>query len=272
MLLDRWAPLGRTIICSSGMRHSVRTHNSKACREDSKDAQASSATVSEAVKRLMRHVPHPVAIITATDTRLTSERGSRGWRGATVSSFNTVALDPKPVVSFNIKVLSSTFDAIKASGQFNVHLLSDHPEASEIAARFARGNDPSPFFSETGVLESFVDTAHDRDHDKDKDSESGSQQPPTLLTRSSSGDVLVPFQLHCSYMNDKLVRIGDHTVVFGVVTQILSDIAYQDSPAHPIAKPCLVYVNGRYSRVDHRAHRVPFTQRREISVAEPDRR
>lgn len=209
----------------------------------------------------MRHVPHPVAIITATDISSTSTGGQQNWRGATVSSFNSVTLTPAPVVSFNIKQISSTYDAIRSSGLFNVHLLSEANEATDVATKFASGNATSPFHTEDGEIESFAHLT-----DPVRTATSG-KLAPILQSWDEEGQLMVPFRLHCRYMEDKTVEVGDHVVVFGEVSQVFyDDKAFHDRAA-TVPKPCLVYVNGRYSRVDAQGHiNVPFVQRRKMSV------
>jgi len=215
-----------------------------------------SEDLADSVKRLMRHVPHPVAVITATDISVSPEGGPNGWRGATVSSFNTVTLSPTPVVSFNIRKISSTFNAMRSSGLFNVHLLSEAAESTDIASKFASGNASSPFHDEEGEIESFADLT-----DPVRSARS-SRLPPILQSRDEKGQLMVPFRLHCRFMGDKIVDIGDHVVLFGEVVQIFhDDSAFHDHPA-TLPKPCLVYVNGRYSRVDGHVHEIPFVQRR----------
>ncbi|EXJ88500.1 hypothetical protein A1O1_05430 [Capronia coronata CBS 617.96] len=198
--------------------------------------------LSDAVRRLMRHVPYPVAVITATDLSHSPEGGPEGWRGATVSSFNTVALLPRPVVSFNIKKISSTFDAIRSSGHFYVHLLSeDADEAHKIASKFTKGNASYPFHDDSGELESFALVSDVRPDLK--------RMPPILHFEKESGDLVVPFRLHCRFLQDKLVEIGDHVVLFGEVDHVFHDVGafYDQSSDTPIS--CLVYVDGSYCRV-----------------------
>ena len=61
----------------------------------------------------MRRVPYPVAIITATDP--SGRPDTSAFRGMTVSSFNTVTLSPRPVISFNVRRPSETLNALLAS-------------------------------------------------------------------------------------------------------------------------------------------------------------
>ncbi|EXJ78120.1 hypothetical protein A1O3_09281 [Capronia epimyces CBS 606.96] len=196
----------------------------------------------------MRHVPHPVAVITATDLSLSPEGGPKAWRGATVSSFNTVTLLPRPVISFNIKKLSSTFDAIRSSGHFYVHLLSeDAAEAHQIASKFTKGNASYPFHDDNGELESFALVSHVEPNLK--------KMPPILHFENEAGDLVVPFRLHCRFLEDKLVEIGDHVVLFGEVDHVFHDVGafYDQSPETPIS--CLAYVDGSYCRVAAKSKR-----------------
>lgn len=194
----------------------------------------------------MRHVTHPVAVITATDTSVDAETPHRGWRGATVSSFNTVTLSPDPIVSFNIKKLSSTFEAIKSSGFFNVHFLSGRAQHARIvAARFAAGNAASPFHDAHGELEDFAASSEET-------KVSTGNEPPVLQVNSGDGRLMAPLRLHCCYMQDKLVEIGDHVVVFGQVIKLFHHTSsFEDGPGRT---PILVYVNGAY----HHSARPPM--------------
>jgi len=81
----------------------------------------------------MRKVIHPIAIVTSQ-----SPKGV--LRGLLVSSFNTVSLhqSTNPIVSFNIKRPSSTYDAIAASGAFDLSI----PWSVDLARDFAAGTYP----------------------------------------------------------------------------------------------------------------------------------
>lgn len=256
--------LGMNSASFSALAYSRSQHTAALPATELDNNNDHSEDLSKSVKRLMRHVPHPVAVITATDISVNPEGGPQGWRGATVSSFNTVTLSPAPVVSFNIRKISSTFDAMRSSGLFNVHLLSEALEATDIASKFASGNASSPFHDEEGEIESF---AHLTDPVKTAPS---SRLPPILQSRDEDGQLMVPFRLHCRFLGDKVVEIGDHVVLFGEVVQIFhDDNAFHDQPAI-LPKPCLVYVNGRYSRVDSHVHGIPFVQRRKLTIMSKD--
>ncbi|KAK0660659.1 Uncharacterized protein DIS24_g3292 [Lasiodiplodia hormozganensis] len=109
------------------------------------------------VRSIFRSVAHPVAIVTAlapetADDSIGVSDGSFGgtqvgdeWedalksmRAMTISSLNTVSLDPTPVISFNVRVPSSTWDAIRARCHFRVALLRATERGSEIAKLFSK--------------------------------------------------------------------------------------------------------------------------------------
>lgn len=117
------------------------------------------ARVCSLVRSTFRSVAHPVAIVTAlapesADDSIGVSDGSFGgtqvgneWeealksmRAMTISSLNTVSLDPTPVISFNVRVPSSTWDAICARRHFRVALLRATERGSEIAKLFSKGD------------------------------------------------------------------------------------------------------------------------------------
>lgn len=200
---------------------------------------------SETVRKLMRHVPHPVVIVTAAPTRTAGDRSDAShWRGATISSFVTVALDPHPVVCFNIKHDSSTFAALKDSTRFNVHLLRSSAEAQAIASKFASGNALEPFHDGEGELEWWVRKPASQDDGAPVIEGSKDE----VEAEGTAKDSVVSFRLSCTHMADKTVAIGDHVVVFGRVIGVSHglDLGHPASTSHA---PCLVYVEGGYSRV-----------------------
>ena len=184
----------------------------------------------------MRLVAHPVAIITSTDLASPGPVTEQ-WRGATVSSFNTVTFTPEPIISFNVKRQSATFTALTNSKLFNVHLLSDGAEAERIATKFASGNVGKPFHNEEMEVESFIRRSGGP-------LEEAVGKPPVI---HSGGDVKnevsgAAFRFLCAHMHDKTVDIGDHVVVFGRVIEV-EEFGLSDG------RPCLVYVDRKYGRV-----------------------
>jgi flavin reductase (DIM6/NTAB) family NADH-FMN oxidoreductase RutF len=189
-----------------------------------------SAPLREVLKESMRRVPQPVAIITSAETY----GDSKDFRGATISSFNTVSLDPEPIVSFNIGRQSSTFDAIKASERFWVHFLTLEQSAAELAQRFTRGNRRSLFGDlemEGRLLVAGGITV---------------RYPQIRGLQGAKKKGLgeqIAMVLECIYLKDKTVTIGDHAVLFGTVTGITSGESKSDTVQ---SGPCLVYANGTY--------------------------
>ena len=212
--------------------------------------------LSDRVRRLMRRVPHPVAIVTSTDTSLAPNGGPEGWRGATVSSFNTVTLSaPSPIVSFNIKQLSSTYDAIRHSGKFRVHLLNTSDEAVEIATKFTKGNALSPFHADSGEVEHFARL--NLRGDDDSDSPPAAPDHPPLIGLSAGATANddrrpVSFSLLCRHLSDKTVEIADHFVVFGAVVEtsarLTDELPQQLVGDSPFGPPCLIYSNGSFQK------------------------
>ncbi|KAL6245069.1 hypothetical protein RBB50_007844 [Rhinocladiella similis] len=186
------------------------------------------------VRSLMRLVAHPVTVITATDTSLSPKGNPQSWKGATVSSFNTVTLDPDPIVSFNIKKISSTFQAIESSGHFAAHFMSGYqPLSAKIANKFSRGNHTSPFHDANGRLD---------EHFIKRNAQTLTGRPPVLHYDSN----IVPLRLACEYMPSKLVHIADHVVVFGRVTWVDHPTDMDELVGSKGRTPILSYANGGY--------------------------
>ncbi len=88
------------------------------------EGDSSHSIIGERMRDYMRRVPQSVAIITATDIN----DSQHAQRGATVSSFTTVTLEPEVVVSLNLKLPSTTYDAILSSYRFDI--LGCHRKAT----------------------------------------------------------------------------------------------------------------------------------------------
>ena len=193
--------------------------------------------LAQEVKSIMRHVPHPIAIITSTDTSLDPDGRPSSWRGATISSFNTVTLLPTVIVSFNIKKLSSTYEAIKSSGLFNVHLFDCTASSVAIAQKFSRANPFSPFHKDDGNLESFAHQAGGildaRIWNQAHKPQVG-REPPRISSSPEDGYIL-----RCQFLPDKAVEISDSMVVFGQVLHH-RDLTSKNSNV------VLYYVNQQY--------------------------
>lgn len=182
------------------------------------------------VRKLMRHVAHPVAIVTSISPVQTIDVG------ATISSFNTVSLEPDTVVSIHLRLPSSTFEAISDSQIFNLHIMREGPESASLAALFTKGNGEAGF----RLLE--------RDTQYIAGQLGGVQAKAPFLQslRDKPSDAIILSMLECEYMSSLTVKVGDVAVVFGKVKSIHP---YGDLSIPTPGNRSLVYVDGTYSRV-----------------------
>lgn len=158
------------------------------------------ATKASDIRQLMRRVPHSVAVIT-------SNMPPKGLVGMTVSSFNTVCLEPRVVVSFNVKQPSATLNAIRASGQFTLDLIDSTEQGAAIAELFASGRGREVLKDDDGVVSSTTSP-----------SVSSTTSPSELEQRSPHllSDNTVMFTLQCEVL-DQTVEVADHVIVLGAV-------------------------------------------------------
>ncbi|KAI4152066.1 MAG: hypothetical protein LQ340_003131, partial [Diploschistes diacapsis] len=153
--------------------------------------------LSKNVRFAMRKVPHAVVVVTAstleshkpnTETDFTGPRPPPLQHGMLVSSFNTVTLQPEPVVSFNVKVPSKTYDAIAESGYFEV----------------------SPMYGQA-IAEKFAQS---------RTNTSGGKTLPSKSQLEGARS----FGLRCEWLKDKSIKIGDHLIMVGKVVEFLHRI------------------------------------------------
>lgn len=161
------------------------------------------------LRQIMRRVPHSVVVITSSvSPQQPSSSHPAGpeaaFRGMTCSSFNTVSLSP-PLVSFNIRLPSASYLALKSSGTFLVHLLRANEAGARICDTFAKGNDGGNKAFERLVAHGSVAQVF---------SGKGSGDAPLL---AGNGVMKV---LRCKVRDEEL-RIGDHVVVVGEVLSIV---------------------------------------------------
>ncbi|MCJ1287765.1 hypothetical protein MMC26_007117 [Xylographa opegraphella] len=132
-------------------------------------------SLSKSVRKAMRTVPHPVMVITATTP-------DKDPMGLLVSSFNTVTLHPEPLVSFNIKLPSSTYDRVAETGEFSATSIWSTETANRYTkplsrlAEFPRMNSP-------GMIQGAI------------------------------------FSFRCIWLKEKSVEVGDHVIMVGRVTE-----------------------------------------------------
>ncbi|KZZ89022.1 Flavin reductase-like, FMN-binding protein [Ascosphaera apis ARSEF 7405] len=225
-------------------------------------SESSKAAITTDLRYMMRHVPHPVAIITATNPSAKTLKET--YRGMTVSTYNTVTLYPEPVISFNVKTPSETYNAICQSKRFLVHLLSPKPSTARLARDFARGNeylDPE----HASCMFNFVSPDYEKNSKQLIAVNEG--EPPMLMlkgsmARHSSGNLGAkedtadtpdfPFILECRSLPQNL-RVGSHVVVLGRVMRILrpGERKTSDDPTrnHSVDELCLAYADTRFWQV-----------------------
>ncbi|KAF7508006.1 hypothetical protein GJ744_009903 [Endocarpon pusillum] len=189
--------------------------------------ESSQFVTREKLRHCMRRVPQSVAIITARDVNDLQN----AWRGATVSSFTTVTFEPEVIVSLNLKLPSTTYDAILSSNRFDINMLEAYDKGAELASRFA-----SPL--EEARRKGFA----------------GERRPPSssltfhpLFSRSHGVQNPVAFRIPCSYMPEKTVQIGDHVVIFGKAEEV--ERKSYDLRAGETTT-CLAYIDGCYGYVE----------------------
>lgn len=203
----------------------------------------------------MRRVPHPVVVVTSTDTSecspghdtASADDTSRPpsdlescFRGMTVSSFNTVSLSPQPLVSLNVRLPSATYAALAHSRTFLAHILAASPEGARIADAFAKGN--------SGSSQAFAELAREARGSFKVFAGSSMQWAPLL---SGLGVLRV---LRCIALPGKEIVVGDHVVLVGQVVGILEGKETGGGPRHGANKENdgLVYVDQGYCAVGER--------------------
>ncbi|KAJ5544653.1 hypothetical protein N7535_006954 [Penicillium sp. DV-2018c] len=211
---------------------------------------APTTSISDQVRLLMRRVPYPVAIITATDPSVSDDTSS--FRGMTVSSFNTVTLTPQPVISFNVRRPSETLNALLASRRFLVHLLAPGSETATLARDFSKGN-----VTLAAMLKGHGEFEFARLPAGDEGADSGPQRALPILQRRGAVDAAAranfPFVFEC-VLGQETVDVHDHSIVLGTVVRTIegsgSDMAQgedgQELDEHSPERLCLAYANTKF--------------------------
>lgn len=134
--------------------------------------------------------------------------------GLLVSSFNTVTLTPKPYVSFNIKLPSMTYCAIRDSNVFTASGLKD----ARVANAFVK---PRRTYGEPhrgNIWRHLVES-------------------DGRLKEGNCGT----WWMRCRVLRDQCVEVGDHVIV---VAKIVASGGYEGGEGIG-----LVYAEGRYRKV-----------------------
>ena len=101
----------------------------------SQSSTPKTSPLSSHLRALMRLTPHPVSILTTSSL---SPSSRTQHRGLTLSSMTPLSLDPDPLLSFNIRLPSSTYDSLRSTPNFLIHLLSSSPAAAHLATFFSK--------------------------------------------------------------------------------------------------------------------------------------
>lgn len=200
-------------------------------------------SLSHKIRVLMRRIPHPVAIVTASSppfispSKTTNTNQKPIPRGMTVSSFNTVTLHPSPIITFNVRQPSETLAALQSSGRFLVHLLSPTASMAVLARNFSRGN-------ENVELDRFEFIEHEI-----TDNEKTLTVPRLSRNCNKEEGEDFTFILECEYLPDKSVQVYDHMIVLGNVRRIIAPQhanAIDEGQRHTKEDFCLMYADTRF--------------------------
>ncbi|KAI5865255.1 flavin reductase like domain-containing protein [Durotheca rogersii] len=132
--------------------YSTRSSHKKAVDPSEGPPRPTRHVLSQPMRAVMRQLPHPVVVITTLENThdlsdpesLLDDRIPRPIpRAMTVSSFTSLSVDPVPMVTFNITLPSTTYQALARCGRFNAHILSGDDHGARIADLFTRGNRPT---------------------------------------------------------------------------------------------------------------------------------
>ncbi|KAI9853634.1 MAG: hypothetical protein M1824_001062 [Vezdaea acicularis] len=270
----------------SRTQHSLRSTHRRTLISSSKRQTHASSDLRETVRLSLRQLPHPVVLITAWDTPFPptsptplpaspsfpsaslptiilppSAPPSRSPHGLTVSSLTSTTLLPAPILSFNIRLNSSTFAAIQSSKRFLISYLRPNNQGVCIAQRFASGlSTPFDDLGIDGELGSEPDTmAHLREvWSATTATADGAKRQMTAVDEvrredrkwDAYGPVLgglgVGSRIACEIAGPEgegWVAVKDHAVVFGKVRK-----AGLGGEEEAVRKG-VVYVDGRYRAV-----------------------
>lgn len=156
-------------------------------RETAEAAPFAPGEEGEALRQIMRQVPSPVSVVTASD-------GCGGVRGVTIGSFTSASLSP-PLLSFHIDREAGIYDLLTRTDRFALHVL--HEGQARLSDRFATPDMPGA--EQFRAIEHRID-AHGL---------------PVLA------GVMATFLC----LRHAVYDAGDHSIVLGRVTDIREDVA-----------------------------------------------
>ena len=161
----------------------------------------------------MRSTAHPVTVVIAKEKLQSSadDQSLHMYRGLLVSSFNTVTLRPKPYVSFNLRLPSSTYDAICQSRTFTASGITNAVVADSFVKARDNGKAWEQFLGKNGRL---------------KEGLGGT------------------WWMRCAWEQERSVQVEDHVVI---IAEVISAGTYTDWNG----QPGLIYAEGKYRWVGH---------------------
>ena len=190
---------------------STRTNPSRA-RRGLSAPKSPLERLSDGFKDLMRTVPHALTIISSIP------KGGSPAKGLLVSSYNSVTVSPIPYVSFNIKLPSSTLDAIGASGCFTASVIDD-PYTADVFAQI-NGKDEK-------LCEAML-------------------EDDGRLKEGYGGLVW----MKCVWESHRRIDVGDHAIIIG---EVLDVGRYPGTGLQ--GESAMVYWLGGYNEVDNKVGR-----------------
>lgn len=185
---------------------------------DNTDSEGTSplrAMLADDMKLALRALTHPVVLVTSSMPTNSADASSSidellaFCRGVTVSSFTTVTLEPKPIVSFNIRTPSRSWDAISTTGWFTAHLLRASPAGAALAHAFTLPYErPEEPFHRLRRMGAFISVPG-------KNTFGLRAQSPIVRYQNEVLCCII-----CKVDFDKSVKVGDHTIVVAEVTKV----------------------------------------------------
>lgn len=184
----------------------------------------------------------------------------------TISSFTSLSIKPKKMVTFNISLPSYTYAAIKSSRRFNVHVLADDENGASLADTFAGGQsrmDRQPRFGGRRVYVDGYDkwNMEWKRHVEKRQAPDGAAEPWTPLSREAVPlirDQGVLYTLRCvvrapwvggQKTMHGLNQLNNYTaIVIGEVRDVVyGGMAKQDTSI-PEGSIGLTYAHGQYRK------------------------
>nr|POE92428.1 uncharacterized protein CFP56_69675 [Quercus suber] len=114
-----------------------QTHQSFPASSAETTNSVSTASLADQLRAAVRPLTYPLVVITANNA---PEIDDKYPRGVAASSFSTISLSP-PTISFNLKLPSRSWNAMKATKEIIIHILAGTPAGAAVAAAFTKPYD-----------------------------------------------------------------------------------------------------------------------------------